>query len=77
MSGLIHQGSALRRISFSGFVDFLSFLCLRDGKAELVWKFEVRVTEVIADHFSRYYRWWIRTGERITVTPSPQTVFTN
>ena len=44
MSGLIHQGSAVSRISLTRFVEALSFLCFLASSAEPVWKLEVRVT---------------------------------
>lgn len=37
----------------------------------------VRVTEVVADHFSRYYRWDVRTAPEVRVTLDPMVVFTN
>ncbi|MFT7626343.1 MAG: hypothetical protein ACI9WU_005538, partial [Myxococcota bacterium] len=37
----------------------------------------IRFTEVVADHFSRYYRWHVTTGEGLRVSAEPTVVFTN
>lgn len=37
----------------------------------------IRFTEVVADHYSRYYRWTIRTDGGLTVSAEPTVVFTN
>jgi hypothetical protein len=37
----------------------------------------VTVTEVVADHFSRYYRWTIDTRDGEASTHGPRVVFTN
>jgi hypothetical protein len=37
----------------------------------------VEVTEVVADQFSRYYRWRILAGPTVKVDAEPSIVFTN
>jgi hypothetical protein len=38
---------------------------------------QMTVTEVVADHFSRYYRWTVDTRDGTATTEGPQVVFTN